>query len=99
MTIFTTGNTITLAIACTIGGVAAAPDSLPTVRLLGDNMLTVAGATIGTVTAGTTGNYTCHITLPADIGTKTYYAEVTTKSGGETMIGRETIKAAFATSA
>jgi len=97
MTILTTGNTITLAIACTIGGVAAAPDNLPTVRLLSADMVTLAtGATIGTVTPGTTGNYTCHITLPTDIGV--YYAEVTTKSGGETMIGRKQIEANFATS-
>ena len=94
LTIFTTGNTITLNAAYSYDDLPSDLDTPPTVTLYGSDETTVIG-TPGTATHDSTGAYSYKMTLPGGIGSQVYYAEFAGTSYGKPIVGRSKIVAAF----
>jgi len=94
LTIFTTGNTITLNAAYSYEELPSDLDAPPTVTLYGSDEITVIG-TPGTATHGATGKYSYEMTLPVGTGSQVYYAEFAGTSYGKPIVGRIKIVAAF----
>ena len=99
MTIFATGDTVTIVALYTrkSTGTAYDPDAAPTVTLYASDEVTVIGAT-GTAAKSSTGTYTYEQTLPKATGAPQYIVEFATTVNGKPKIGREWIQAAFAPS-
>ena len=94
LTIFTTGNTITLNAEYSYNELPSDLDAPPTVTLYESDEVTIVG-TIGTAVHLSTGVYSYELTLPGGIGSKVYYVEFAGTSSGKAIVGRNKIMAAF----